>query len=172
MSKRELKKYLSELDKGQIEEQFLQLYEKFAEVKTYYDFIFNPKEEKLMGEARQKIANEYFPAKGKRAKLRRSTAQRYIKHFMVLGVEPHLIADVMFFNIETAQQYTAKREMRYSSFYKSMLNSYEQAVKFIIEKGIVPEFTGRVRSILNETMRQRWDNRFEMERTAAMVLEE
>ena len=59
MSKRDLKKYLSGLSKNQIEEQFLELYTKFADVKTYYDFVFNPNEEKLLREAKVKISNEY-----------------------------------------------------------------------------------------------------------------
>ncbi|HRA74578.1 MAG TPA: DUF6155 family protein, partial [Flavobacterium sp.] len=33
MSKRDLKKYLKELDKSQLEEQILELYEKFSPVK-------------------------------------------------------------------------------------------------------------------------------------------
>ena len=47
MSKRNLKKYLSELSKEQLEEQLLELYEKFKDVKIYYDFAFNPNEKKL-----------------------------------------------------------------------------------------------------------------------------
>ncbi|HEY0091292.1 MAG TPA: DUF6155 family protein, partial [Flavobacterium sp.] len=121
MSKRDLKKYLAELTKSQVEEQFIELYEKFPEVKTYYDFVFNPKEEKLIQESKAKITNEYFPIKSKRAKLRRSVAQGYIKQFILLGVEPHSVEDVMLFNLEVAQKYTAKRDMRYASFYKSML---------------------------------------------------
>ena len=45
MSKRDLKKYLSELNKEQLEEQIIELYEKFSPVKVYYNFVFNPKEE-------------------------------------------------------------------------------------------------------------------------------
>ena len=44
MSKRDLKKYLSELNKEQLEEQIIELYEKFSPVKVYYNFVFNPKE--------------------------------------------------------------------------------------------------------------------------------
>ncbi|WP_396179780.1 DUF6155 family protein, partial [Flavobacterium sp.] len=51
MSKRDLKKYVTELSKEQIEEQIIELYLKFPEVKTYYDFVFNPNEEKLLREA-------------------------------------------------------------------------------------------------------------------------
>lgn len=164
MSKRDLKKYLESLDKGQIAEQLLELYDKFGDVKTYYDFVFNPKEDKLVGEAKVKISNEYFPVKTKRAKLRRSTAQKYIKHFLTLGVDAHALADLMLFNIETAQKYSAKREMRYSSFYKSMVNSFEQAANYIIANAILPEFKKRLEDISKEAARQRWENKEEFER--------
>ena len=163
MSKRDLKKYLAGLDKAQMEEQFLELYDKFGDVKTYYDFVFNPKEEKLVGEAKAKISNEYFPIKTKRAKLRRSTAQKYIKHFLVLGVDPFAVADVMLFAIETAQKYSAKREMRYASFYKSILNSFEQVVNYVIANGIVLDFKSRIVEIQSEVNRQKWENRFDFE---------
>jgi len=158
MSKRDLKKYLESLDKIQIAAQLLELYDKFGDVKTYYDFVFNPKEEKLIGEAKAKISNEYFPTKSRRAKLRRSTAQKYIKHFVTLGVEPNALADFMLFNIETAQKYSAKREMRYNSFYKSMLNSFEQAVQFIVTNGLLPDYKKRLAAIKAEAVRQRWEN--------------
>jgi hypothetical protein len=104
MSKRDLKKYLNQLDKEQIADQLLELYDKFPEVKTYYNFVFNPREDRLVQEAKLKISNEYFPVKSKRARLRRSIAQKYIKHFLTLGLDPHLLADIMLFNIETAQK--------------------------------------------------------------------
>ncbi len=164
MSKRDLKKYLAGLTKEQLEVQFTELYEKFPEVKTYYDFVFNPKEEKLTAAAKAKIANEYFPIKSKRAKLRRSVAQKYIKHFLVLGVDAFAVADVMLFTIETAQKYSAKREMKYATFYKSMQTAYEQAIKYAIANGIFPDFRERLFAIAAEAKRQRWENRYEMER--------
>lgn len=169
MSKRDLKKYLSSLDKAQIEEQFLALYDKFSEVKTYYDFVFNPKEDKLVGEAKAKISNEYFPVKTKRAKLRRSTAQKIIKHFLSLGVDPFLTADVMLYAVEVAQKYSARREMRYESFYKSILKSYEQAVNFVIASGLSAEFKSRIAAICEEADRQKWINRFDFERVAERI---
>jgi len=164
MSKRDLKKYLKELDKEQLEEQLLELYEKFSDVKTYYDFVFNPKEDKLLQEARLKVTNEYFPLKGKRAKLRRSVAQKYIKHFLSLGVDSYVIADLMLHNLEVAQKYTARREMRYASFYKSMLNSFEQVVKYSIENGMVSEFKERILHIKDNAFKQNWENKEELER--------
>ena len=40
MSKRDLKKYVSELSKEQLEEQIIDLYDKFKDVNTYYNFVF------------------------------------------------------------------------------------------------------------------------------------
>jgi len=136
MSKRDLKKYLASLPKEELEEQLLSLYEKFGEVKAYYDFVFNPKEDKLEQEAKVKIANEYFPIKGKRPKLRRSTAQKY----------------------------SGKRELSYASFYKSILNSYKQVVEYVTVNGMAPNFSERIATIKNEAFRQYWENRKEFER--------
>lgn len=164
MSKRDLKKYLTSLPKPELEEQLLALYEKFSDVKAYYDFVFNPKEEKLEQEAKLKILNEYFPIKSKRPKLRRSTAQKYIKNFLTLGVDPFVVADVMLYNIETAQRYSAKRQLKYDSFYKSMLNSYKQVVDYVAANGMAPNFKERISAIHDEAFRQHWDNRKEFER--------
>jgi len=164
MSKRDLKKYLSSLPKEELEEQLLALYDKFSEVKAYYDFVFNPKEEKLEQEAKVKISNEYFPIKGKRPKLRRSTAQKYIKHFLSLGVDPYVVADVMLYNIEIAQTYSAKRELRYSSFYKSIYNSYKQAVEYVVANGMNSNFAPRIKAIYEQSFRQKWENMKEFER--------
>jgi Family of unknown function (DUF6155) len=164
MSKRDLKKYLASLPKEELEEQLMALYEKFTDVKAYYNFVFNPKEDKLSDEAKVKIANEYFPPRGKRPKLRRGTAQKYIKHFLTLGVDPFVLADVMLFNIETAQKYTARREIRYATFYKSMLNSYKQVADYVTTNGIAGDYKDRITNIYKEAMRQHWENRKEFER--------
>ena len=165
MSKRDLKKYLNELNKEQLEEQIIELYEKFSPVKVYYNFVFNPKEDTLLQECKLKISNEYFPVKTsvkrKKPKMRRSVAQNYIKHFIVLGVDSYVIADVMLYNIEIAQAFSAEHVIKQELFFKSMLNSYEQAVIFMITNGIVADFMGRIRAIDNETVVQRWKNQAE-----------
>lgn len=161
MSKRDLKNYLNELNKEQLEEQLIELYDKFKEVKVYYDFVFRPNETNLVKDAKIKIANEYFPVRGKKPKMRRSVAQKFIKHFITLGVEPFLIADVMLYTIEIAQALSSEKDIKQEAFYKSMLNSYEQAISFMIEKGVLNEFKSRVVAISSETITQNWMNQYE-----------
>ena len=169
MSKRDLKKYLSELDKKQLEEQILELYDKFIPVKTYYDFVFNPKEDKLAEACKLKISNEYFPIAAKKAKARRSVAQKYIKHFMTLGVDPFIITDVMLYSIEIAQTFASEKMIKQESFYKSILLSFEQVIRYMIENGILYEFHKRLMAINNETVTQNWINYSEFNATVARL---
>ena len=161
MSKRDLKNYLKELTKEQLQEQVLQLYIKFPDVKTYYDFVFNPNEEKLQREAKLKIKNEYFPVKRKRPKLRRSIAQKIIKHFISLGVDAFVISDVMLYNIEIAQAYSDKYKINSEAYYKSVYNSFSLSISFMMEKEILEEFKVRLQKIANNTMEQKWFNQYE-----------
>lgn len=161
MSKRDLKKYLSELNKVQLEEQLIELYDKFKDVKVYYDFVFNPNERNLVKDAKLKISNEYFPIRGKRPKMRRSTAQKFIKHFISLGVDPFIIADVMLYNIEIAQALTSEKQINSEAFYKSMLISFEQSISFLIERGILDDFKSRVVAIKDKAVEQNWATKYE-----------
>lgn len=169
MSKRDLKKYLAELNKEQLEEQIIELYEKFVPVKTFYDFVFNPKEDKLLQESKTKISHEYFPVKKPnakwrpKAKMRRSVAQKIIKHFILLGVDPFIVADLMLYNIEIAQTFSSGNFIKQELFYKSMLNSFEQAINFIISNGILAEFKTRILEIQQQTIQQKWKNKYDFE---------
>lgn len=158
MSKRDLKKYLAELTKAQLEEQVLDLYARIKEVKVYYDFVFNPKEEKLIEECKFKINREYFPAKGRRAKTRRSVAQKCIKHFKQLGVDSPIIIEIMLFNLQTAQRYSARRKV-YDTFYRSMIKSFEELVDYVIENNMQSIYIEQINSIAEEAWQQDWINK-------------
>lgn len=154
MSKRAFKKYLAELPKEALEEQLLDLYERFSPVKTYYDFAFNPKEERLLNEAKARIRNEYFPLKRKRPRARRSVAQKFIRHFRTLGMEPSLIADLMLFNLETGLDFEERRNVP-QAFYKSMFNSFREALEFIMYNQIREEMP-RIRNIRDKILDRSW----------------
>ncbi|HBF88653.1 MAG TPA: hypothetical protein DDX39_08430 [Bacteroidales bacterium] len=159
MSKRELKKYIVNLTKNQLEEQILDLYNRFKNVKDFYDFAFNPKEDKLLEECKFKISKEYFPVNGRKAKMRRSTAHKYIRQFKLLGVESSIIADVMLYNIEIAQTYSSEHYIKQESFYLSIFKSYDEAIGFLRENRLLNEFKTRIDKIVDECYRQNWFNK-------------
>lgn len=155
MGKRALKKYLDSLEREDLSEQLLDLYDRFPIVKEYYDFVFNPKEEKRIQGAKIKISNEYFPVKRKRPKARRSVAQKFIKHFVTLGVAPHMVADLMLYNLEVGQAFSGDRKVP-DAFYRSMLNSFSQAVQYISLNALLPDFKDRILAIYETTQEQEW----------------
>ncbi len=158
MSKIELKKYLAGLTKRQLQDQVVDLYDRFKEVKTFYDFAFNPKEEKLIQAAKEKIGKEYFPLSRRKPKMRRSVAQKLIKHFYQLQLDPQLLLDLMLFNIETAQSFAAEKTIKQESFYVSMLKSFTEAVDYSIANGIRQYESHRMERISELATTLEWPN--------------
>lgn len=158
MSKRNLKKYIKDLDKEQLEEQIMDLYTRFKEVKVYYDFAFNPKEDKLLEESKFRISKEYFPISRRKAKLRRSVAQKIIKNCKIIQVDPQVIAEIMLFNIEIATTYNAEKSITQEAFYKSMLKSFEEALLYIDSHRMMHEYKDRMSAIVNSVIQQDWFN--------------
>ena len=163
MSKRALKKYLTELSKPEIEEQIVELYGRLKEVKEFYNFVFNPKEDKLIDEAKFKIKKEYFPVGKRKPKKRRSIAQKLIKNFIKLGVEPIKIADLMLYTIEIAVSYNAQKEITQEAFYKSMLKSFKDALIYSNTNGFENDFKNRFEQIADATSDQNWINKYAFE---------
>lgn len=155
MSKRALKAYVGSVPKKELEKQVLDLYERFPSVKKYYNFIFNPKEEQLVREAKAKIHNEYFPKKRKRARGRRSVAQRYIREFRRLEMDPNWVIDLMLYNLETAQAFAMHHKVQ-DAFYRSMLNSFTEMVQYTSQHRLVPEFQQRILRIYQSVQEQEW----------------
>jgi hypothetical protein len=171
MSKRELRKYLKELTKEQLEEQIIDLYERFANVKEYYDFAFNPNENKLVELCRFQISREYYPVNGRKAKMRRSVAQKWIKKLLSLDADASLLADVMFYNIEIAQTFSGEHYIRQESFFTSMYKSFDEALRFVSEKGILNDFRGRIEKIAGDAWDQSWPNRSAFEDLSDLYLQ-
>jgi hypothetical protein len=72
----------------------------------------------------------------------------------------------MLYTIEIAQSYTDEKSINQESFYKSMLNSYEQAIVFCVEKGVIDDFKNRAELILIETTTQKWPNAYQFQTVA------
>ena len=157
MSKRALKKYLATLDEEALREQFMELYIRFPEVKTYYDFVFNPREDRLLREAMGRISEEYFPRRRKKAKARRSVAHKYIKHFETLGVDPAILGELMAFNLETALRYENGRNCQ-EAFYRSMFKSFRQWGSHLRQEGLYGESRPRLVRFVEQVQEGEWPN--------------
>ncbi|MBL4709066.1 MAG: hypothetical protein JKY48_11585 [Flavobacteriales bacterium] len=158
MSKTQLTKFLKELSKAELREQIVDLYHRYKNVKEYYDFSFNPNEDKRIEAAKLKITKEYFPESRRKAKKRRSVAQKIIVHLQKLEVNPEQLADLMLYNIEIAQNYTAENEIKQEAFYKSMLTSFRNALVYLDKQFLLQDFEARIGQIQKTASSQNWPN--------------
>jgi len=103
--------------------------------------------------------------------MRRSVAQKWIKKLILLDADASLLADVMFFNIEIAQSYSGKHVIRQDSFFTSMYKSFDEALKYVSEKGILTDFKGRIEKIADDALDQKWPNRSAFEDIADLYIQ-
>lgn len=158
MSKSKLIKFLKEGTKEELEEQLLDLYLRYKAVKEFYDFSFNPNETKRVEEAKLKITKEYFPEGKRKAKKRRSIAQKQIEHLKKLEVDPVQLIDLMLYAIEIAQTYNEEKPITQEAFYKSMLSSYRKLLIYISQQFLEEEFRERILRIKKTAFDQKWLN--------------
>lgn len=95
-------------------------------------------------------------------------AQKHIKHFVRLGVDSLIIADIMLYNIEIAQTYSKDHTLKAESFYKSMFTSFSDATTYINDNGLLKIFSERLTQIVENSIDQNWFNYSAFER----ILEE
>src|SRR5690606_13216765 len=105
------------------------------------------------------IGKEYFPPSNRKPKKRRSVAQKLIKQFQILGVEPMLIADIMLYNIEVAQAFCAEKEVNQDAFYKSILKSFQEAIEFLDKNSLRQKMEIRLKKIVQNAYDLNWINR-------------
>jgi hypothetical protein len=103
--------------------------------------------------------------------MRRSVAQKWIKKLILFDADASLLADVMFFNIEIAQTFSGEHFIRQESFYTSLYKSYDEALRFVSEKGVLTEFRGRIEKIAGDAIDQKWPNRKAFEDLADLYLQ-
>ena len=70
-----------------------------------------------------------------------------------------MIADLMVYNIEVSTAFTAKKYINQDAFYKSMLKSFEEAVKFIDANGLATPYNPRLEKLIDAVFLQNWVNK-------------
>ena len=162
--KRDLVKYLRTLSKEQLEDQILDLYNNFKNVKTYYNFAFSPKEDELLEEFKIKVKREYYPERGKKVKKRRSVAQKYIKNFKLWGVQPDVLVEAMIYNLETSVSYYSEHPTTQIAVYNSIQKSFTELMKYVWSNGLYSNFKDRIEQILSIVRNEEWPNWIKFER--------
>lgn len=150
MSKAKLKKYINSLDKPQIIEVIMELYDARKEAKEYLEFYMNPDENNKLEDFKKIIQNEFYPSRGE-PKTRFSVCRKAVTDFMKLKPSPDKVADLMLFYSEQACQFSYDYGDMWDAFYSATENHFSRTMKFLSEYGMVKVYKKRIKQILKLT---------------------
>jgi hypothetical protein len=139
MSKLELKKTLSSMDKADLITLVLELYETKKEFKEYLDYYVSPNEKEQFLKYKQIIEKEYFPSSGN-PKTRLSVAKKAIADFSKLKPSPDLEAELLIFLVECGCKFTESYGDLWESFYDGMATNFNRALKFMHKHDLLEKF--------------------------------
>lgn len=147
MSKAQLKKHLSTLNKEQIIEVILELYDARKEAKEYLEFYLNPNEDEKLEEYKRIIRDEFFPKRGE-PKCRFNLCRKAISDFKKLKPHPACLADLMLYYIEAGCEMTSMYGDMWEQYYTTLETNFAKAMELINQLGCTEQFSERIERML------------------------
>lgn len=159
-SKRDLTKYLNDLSKEELFKEVEKLYQKFKEVKNYYDIDLGGDTTELVKQIKAKIKNEYMPARGF-GKARSSFVKKLIDDFAKVSIYPSDLIDVILYRVEIATEFGISFGYDSEAFYNSCDSAFERALILIKKNNLEFEFKERCRQLILKTNNHGWFDQLE-----------
>lgn len=147
MSKAQLKKHLSTLNKEQIIEVILELYDARKEAMEYLEFYLNPNEDEKLEEYKRIIRDEFFPKRGE-PKCRFNVCRKTISDFKKLKPHPACLADLMLYFIETGCEMASMYGDMWEQYYTTLETNFGKAMELISQIEYTEQFSERIERML------------------------
>lgn len=153
--KTELNKFLKEMSKKDLENEVKKLYNKFKEVKKYYEVEFCEDTAEILNEYKQKIRKEYFPTRGF-GKARNRESRKMVNDFKKISIFQKDVVELLLYRVETMIDFTNEYGDINEAFYNSLESSFEEACKLIKAEKLEKEYGEECRRLMNETYHFGW----------------
>lgn len=152
----ELKVYLDELSKKEIEKLVTELYQSNTFNQELIQNKIHPEDEEIKLEKYKTIIrNEFFPERGD-GKLRYAVMRKALSNFKKISNKPENIADLMLCYVENGVEFTNEFGDIDDNFYTKMGNMFADSLKYIFEHGLEELFEERCLKIKSESDNIGW----------------
>ncbi len=153
----ELKKELRKKTQNELVEEIAHLYQKFSNVKEFYQASFFSDDSAVLEKYKQIVQNEFIPSgRSQFPKMRASVARKAISDYKKVSCSNSGIADIMLTYVESGVYCTTEFGDIDEAFYNSMESMYESALKYMAKEGLLHEFQERTKAIVNNTSQCGW----------------
>ncbi len=151
MSLTDLKKYLKELTKDETEQELINFYKTFKNIKEYYDVKLNKDNEKeILEKYKKKILREFFTISGNYGKANFKIIKEVISSYRKISDNYESIVDLYLYAVENAVEFQAITGEDDYKFINNILNIFEDATNFMCEFETADEkYIKRCTEILN-----------------------
>ncbi len=148
-------KHLFQLDRKEMAQELLKLFGKFDNVRQFYQMDLGGDTSELLNVYKEKIRKEYFPNRGF-GEPKASIIRKILSDFKKVSVFEHDLIDLLLYRVELGVRFTNEFGDIDEPFYRSVTNSFDDALKLITENISHARFQDRCAGIVLATRHIGW----------------
>lgn len=150
LTKKALLKHLDKSDKEDIIREVVTLFDKFKDVKEFYQAELSDEANPLLEKYKKKITKAYSGA-NRKERTTNINVNKLLKEFKRISIYDRELADLMLHRVECGVMAFKRNNKRSATFYNCIATTFEDAVKLIITDGSMEEFKPRIDKVLKNT---------------------
>ena len=162
LTKKALLKHLNKSDKEDIIAEVITLFDKFKNVKEFYQAELSDDSNPILDKYKKKIAKAYSLPNPKE----RSTninVNKLINEFKKICIYDRELADLMLYRVECGIEAFTRNNKRSATFYNCIVVTFEDAIKLIVGDQSINEFKQRIDRVVKNAAKGKYDVKERME---------
>ena len=149
LTKKALLNHLNKSDKEDIINEVVTLFDKFKNVKEFYQAELSDDANPALVRYKRKISEAYARPNPKE-RTTNANVNRMLKEFKKISIYDRELADLMLHRVECGVAAIKDNLKRTETFYNCILNTFSDAIKLAVSTGYIDEFKSRIDKILNK----------------------
>ena len=137
MSKARLKKHLNTLDKFQIIEMVMELYDARKEAREYLDYYINPNESSELEKFKKIVLKEFDDNVCRNPQCRFSVCRKALSDFKKLAPSTETLAEAMVYYVERVCEFSFYAGDLWEQYYDSATSKFRSMLKFVVKNDIL-----------------------------------
>ena len=154
-TKRALSKFLKQSSKAELEKEVKMLYDKFSEVKNYYEIAFTTDTTKTVKAYKSKIYKEYFKRNGAPGKGSSNASRKIITDFKKIATFPKDVIDLLLYRVDVMLDFANYGDLN-EAFYNSLTRSFDEACQLIASERLEEVFKNDCERLMNDAYSVGW----------------
>ena len=156
MSKAQLKKFLKDLDRDQLEEFILDLYSDSKPAREYIDFFLNPNVEKLVETTQKSLYKKFYRPNGDPvSNVKFTKVNDIMKDFTDKVHDPRIVADMMVFLLNLICDY-GSRYCYTESYVRSVISNFRRFSNWLVSNSLEKEYHEKMETLITKTQSIGW----------------